>query len=99
LARPDAKGLLAALSIAWHPALIAAVGGLPEWRRADDWPIPTAGAGFGQHDMDHIAEYEEMVTGEMVTGELVTARREHLRGRQRPGRNRPTSARAILAVS
>ena len=36
LGEDEAAGLLNAFAIAWHPALIAAAGVLPTWRRADD---------------------------------------------------------------
>lgn len=35
-----AASLLNAFAVAWHPALLAEIGFLPGWRRADDPPIP-----------------------------------------------------------
>lgn len=35
---PDATSLLAGWTALWHPALLAAIGELPTWRRADDPP-------------------------------------------------------------
>ncbi len=43
LARRDAGGVLAALTAAWHPRLIAAAGGMPRWQRADS-PLPDVAA-------------------------------------------------------
>lgn len=38
LGESHAAGLLNAFAVAWHPALLAMVGGIPAWHRADDPP-------------------------------------------------------------
>jgi len=38
LGESQAAGLLNAFAVAWHPALLAMVGGIPAWHRADDPP-------------------------------------------------------------
>lgn len=40
---PEAEGLLAAWTVLWHPTLLAAVGALPTWYRADAPPENVAG--------------------------------------------------------
>ena len=46
LAQDDARGVLAALTGAWHPRLIAAGGAMPRWQRADS-PLPEVAAAAG----------------------------------------------------
>lgn len=74
-----ATGLLNAMSVAWHPQLIAATGQLPRWHRADDPPepqpeqlyfIPEAANGWLPHDWpDRARSVEAVVAQDLASRE------------------------------
>lgn len=72
----SATGLLNAMTVAWHPQLIAATGQLPRWHRADDPPapepqqlylVPDAANGWLPHDFPERARAVESVVVENLS--------------------------------
>ena len=83
----DAEGLLAAWSAIWHPALVAATGKLPAWRRADS-AIEVTGK------LIVVPAVAERVMAEGIAARAETDDGRLLRGMQR----RPDIVAALLAA-
>lgn len=76
LGEDPAASLLNAFAVAWHPALLAEIGFLPSWRRADDPPpppldthvvlIPTACEGWLPHGWAEQAQEQGAVVVSQV---------------------------------
>ncbi len=82
----EAEGLLAAWSAIWHPALLAATGQLPVWRRADS-VVDVAGRLIVVPAVSEAVLAEETATRAQSSGRLI-------RGLQR----RPEIVAALLAA-
>ena len=72
----SAAGLLNAMTVAWHPQLLAAAGQLPRWHRADEPPepepqqlflVPEAANGWLPHDFPERARAVEAVVVENLS--------------------------------
>ncbi|MEM9366009.1 MAG: hypothetical protein AAGD07_08420 [Planctomycetota bacterium] len=58
----DARGLLASLTVAWHPSLLGAIGKSPQWYPAEEPPSFLA---------DGLPEDDAATTGEAVKGDTL----------------------------
>ncbi len=106
LGEDDAAGLLNAFTVGYHPAILAAIGSLPTWRRADDPPaaspetaviVPSAASSWLPCDWRATAEQAGMIVVEGVSdrAELIAALSERLsasRGRRPAGSSGPESS-------